>query len=180
MSSGPKVNTKVARNKIFFYIPKSQKLGKLPQRKAVEVKVFNNISKMEYDILGWEQMGMGVFNTAGVSSYTPPIFYELTQIRNDRWGSVVVGYRKVRNFFAGEYKRTKKWVRGWFKRDKIIRPDWMKADVTERIGGGFLNRSIRVRFLSSALLILIVLLLSGCGTTEYQGSTEPPYGYGRE
>lgn len=42
------------------------KLGRLPERKAVEVKIFDDIMQQQYAIMSWEQVGMGVFNTGGV------------------------------------------------------------------------------------------------------------------
>lgn len=42
------------------------KLGRIPERKAVEVKIFDNVPKTQFDIVAWEQIGCGVFNTAGV------------------------------------------------------------------------------------------------------------------
>ena len=45
----------------------ADKLGRLPERKAVEVKVFDNVERLRYAILGWEQVGFGIFNTKGVA-----------------------------------------------------------------------------------------------------------------
>jgi len=43
------------------------KLGRIPERKAVEVKIFDNVNETAYNIVAWEQIGIGIFNPAGVS-----------------------------------------------------------------------------------------------------------------
>jgi len=46
------------------------KLGRIPERKAVEVKIFDNVRELQYDIVGFEQIGIGVYNIAGVAKCT--------------------------------------------------------------------------------------------------------------
>lgn len=41
------------------------KLGRLPERKAVEIKIFDNIPQNQYDVVAWEQVGMGIHNAGG-------------------------------------------------------------------------------------------------------------------
>lgn len=60
------VSNRVDKNKVYG-LTTADKFGRLPERKAVEVKVFDNVPRMRYDILAWEQVGFGVFNTAGVA-----------------------------------------------------------------------------------------------------------------
>jgi hypothetical protein len=60
------LSTRVDRDRVYA-LTTPDKFGRLPERKAVEVKVFDNVPHMRYDILAWEQVGFGVFNTAGVA-----------------------------------------------------------------------------------------------------------------
>jgi len=48
-----------------YVVTTPDKLGRLPERKKVEVKIFDNVPQGQYDIYGWEQIGMGIHNTAG-------------------------------------------------------------------------------------------------------------------
>jgi hypothetical protein len=38
----------------------------MPERKAVEVSIFDNIPKLEFSIVGYEIIGMAIYNIAGV------------------------------------------------------------------------------------------------------------------
>lgn len=49
-----------------FALTTPDKLGRIPERKAVEVSIFDNIPKLQYDILGYEILGMSIYNIAGV------------------------------------------------------------------------------------------------------------------
>jgi len=60
------ISTRVDRDKVYG-LTTADKLGRLPERKAVEVKIFDNVPHLKYDILAWEQIGVGIFNTAGVA-----------------------------------------------------------------------------------------------------------------
>jgi len=46
------------------------KLGRIPERKGVEVKVFDNVPKAQFDIVGFEQIGIGIHNTNGIVAIT--------------------------------------------------------------------------------------------------------------
>jgi len=60
------VSTRCRKDRIYA-LTTADKFGRLPERKAVEVKIFDNVPHLRYDILAWEQIGLGVFNTAGVA-----------------------------------------------------------------------------------------------------------------
>ena len=49
-----------------YVLTTKDKLGRLPERKKVEVKVFDNVPLGQYDIYGWEQIGMGIHNVSGL------------------------------------------------------------------------------------------------------------------
>ena len=68
------VSTRCRRDRVYA-LTTADKFGRLPERKAVEVKIFDNVPHLKYDILAWEQVGFGVFNTAGVAqaAITPTI-----------------------------------------------------------------------------------------------------------
>jgi hypothetical protein len=65
------ISNRVNEGKVFG-LTTPDKFGRLPERKAVEVKIFDNVTKLRYDILGWEQIGLGVYNTAGVAEADVP------------------------------------------------------------------------------------------------------------
>jgi hypothetical protein len=44
-----------------FNLQSPNKIGPLPERKAVEVKVFDNVPKLRYSIRAWEMRGHGHF-----------------------------------------------------------------------------------------------------------------------
>ena len=50
-----------------FTLTTPDKLGRLPERKAVEVSIFDNIPKLQYDIVPYEIIGMGIYNCGGVT-----------------------------------------------------------------------------------------------------------------
>jgi len=62
---------RVPKNKVFA-LTTADKLGRLPERKAVEVKVFDDVLRLRYAIMAWEQVGFGIFNTAGVAVASIP------------------------------------------------------------------------------------------------------------
>jgi len=62
------VSTKLPSN-VVYCVTTPDKLGRLPERKAVEIKIFDNIPQNQYDIVGWEIIGMGIHNTAGIVRY---------------------------------------------------------------------------------------------------------------
>lgn len=49
-----------------FALTTPDKLGRIPERKAVEVSIFDNIPKLQYDILGYEIIGASIYNIGGV------------------------------------------------------------------------------------------------------------------
>ena len=51
-----------------FTLTTPDKLGRIPERKAVEVSIFDNVPKLQYDILGYEIIGMSIYNIAGVEA----------------------------------------------------------------------------------------------------------------
>lgn len=59
------VSTKLTDQSVFL-LTTPDKLGRIPERKAVEVKVWDNVPQQRYDIVSWEQIGIGIHNTAGV------------------------------------------------------------------------------------------------------------------
>ena len=68
------VSTRCRRDRVYA-LTTADKLGRMPERKAVEVKIFDNVPHMRYDILAWEQIGVGIFNTSGVAqaAITPTV-----------------------------------------------------------------------------------------------------------
>lgn len=60
------VSTRIANSRVYCTTT-PDKLGRIPERKAVEVKIFDNIPKTQYDIVGWEVIGVGVHNIHGVA-----------------------------------------------------------------------------------------------------------------
>jgi hypothetical protein len=65
------LSNRVNEGKIFATTT-PDKLGRLPERKAVEAKVFDHAPKLRFEILGWEQIGIGVYNTPGVAEADVP------------------------------------------------------------------------------------------------------------
>ena len=60
----------------------ANKLGRIPMRKEMEIKVFDYVPKAAFMVLAWEQIGFGIHNTYGVArlemanrvrSYTPTV-----------------------------------------------------------------------------------------------------------
>lgn len=60
------VSTRCRKDRVYA-LTTADKLGRMPERKAVEVKIFDNVPHLRYDILAWEQIGVGIYNTAGVA-----------------------------------------------------------------------------------------------------------------
>jgi len=60
------VSTRVPVGHVYCLTTKD-KLGRLPERKKVEVKIFDNVPQGQYDIYGWEQIGVIIHNPAGVA-----------------------------------------------------------------------------------------------------------------
>jgi hypothetical protein len=60
------VSTRLASS-VIYCTTTPDKLGRIPERKAVEVKIFDNVRDLQYDIVGFEQIGVGVHNVAGIA-----------------------------------------------------------------------------------------------------------------
>lgn len=60
------VTTKVSQNTVYVTTTPS-KLGRIPLRKDMEIKIFDYVPKASFVTLAWEQIGMGIHNTYGVS-----------------------------------------------------------------------------------------------------------------
>jgi hypothetical protein len=63
------VSTRIPAGTVYVFTT-PDKLGRLPERKGVEVKIFDNIPRAQYDIVGFEQIGIGVHNCAGITSFS--------------------------------------------------------------------------------------------------------------
>ena len=61
------VSTRVPQDRIYA-VTTPDKLGRIPERKAVEIKIWDNVKEQEYDIVSWEQVGFGIHNVFGVQS----------------------------------------------------------------------------------------------------------------
>lgn len=85
----------VSNDKKVFAVTTPDKLGNLPQRKEIEVKVFDDANKLDYNIIGWEQIGHGIFNKGGVAVWTPPKYYELSCVRNEGLRDIYLSLRKL-------------------------------------------------------------------------------------
>ena len=62
------VSTRCPVGKVFVFST-PDKNGRLPERKGVEVKVFDNIPKAQYDVVGFEQIGIGCHNTSAITQF---------------------------------------------------------------------------------------------------------------
>lgn len=61
------VSTRVPEKRVYA-VTTPDKLGRIPERKAVEIKIWDNVKEQEYDIVSWEQVGFGIHNVFGVQS----------------------------------------------------------------------------------------------------------------
>jgi len=68
------ISTRVPRTKVFL-LTTPDKLGRIPERKAVEVKIFDNVPNFKYDIAAMEIIGLGIYNTAGVAVLQVPVSF---------------------------------------------------------------------------------------------------------
>ena len=94
----------VSNDKKIFAVTTPDKLGNLPQRNEVEVEIFDNVNKIPYDIIGWEQIGYGIFNKGGVAIWTPPKYYELSCVRNEGFRDIYLSLRRLRSRIFGPTK----------------------------------------------------------------------------
>ena len=60
------VSTKVPDPTVVFLTTTPDKVGRIPVRKELEVKIFDNAPKTSFNIVGWEVIGFGIHNSYGV------------------------------------------------------------------------------------------------------------------
>lgn len=60
------VSTKLPDPNTAYMVTTPDKIGRIPLRKELEVKVFDNAPKTSFNIVGWEVIGFGVHNSYGV------------------------------------------------------------------------------------------------------------------
>lgn len=60
------VTTKLPNPNKVYVTTTPDKLGRIPLRKELEVKVFDNAPKVSFNIVGWELIGFGIHNSYGV------------------------------------------------------------------------------------------------------------------
>ncbi len=65
------VSTKLPDPNVAFLTTTPDKLGRIPLRKELEVKVFDNAPKTSFNIVGWEVLGFGIHNSFGVVRIEP-------------------------------------------------------------------------------------------------------------
>lgn len=65
------VSTKLPDPNVVFMTTTPDKLGRIPLRKELEVKVFDNAPKTSFNIVGWELIGFGIHNSFGVVRIQP-------------------------------------------------------------------------------------------------------------
>lgn len=67
------VSTKLPDPNVVFMTTTPDKLGRIPLRKELEVKVFDNAPKISFNIVGWELIGFGIHNSYGVVRIQAPV-----------------------------------------------------------------------------------------------------------
>ena len=60
------VSTKLPDSGVVFMTSTPDKTGRIPLRKELEVKVFDNAPKISFNIIGWELIGFGISNSYSV------------------------------------------------------------------------------------------------------------------
>lgn len=65
------VSTKLPDPNVAFLTTTPDKLGRMPVRKELEVKVFDNAPKTSFNIVGWQIVGFGIHNAYGVCRLQP-------------------------------------------------------------------------------------------------------------
>lgn len=60
------VSTKIPDPDVVFLVTTPDKIGRIPVRKELEVKIFDNAPKTSFNIVGWEILGFGIHNSYGV------------------------------------------------------------------------------------------------------------------
>lgn len=65
------VSTKLPDTNVVFMTTTPDKLGRIPLRKELEVKIFDNAPKISFNVVGWELIGFGIHNSYGVVRIEP-------------------------------------------------------------------------------------------------------------
>ena len=60
------VSTKLPDPSVVYLTTTPDKLGRIPVRKELEVKIFDNAPKTSFNIVGWQILGFGIHNSFGV------------------------------------------------------------------------------------------------------------------
>lgn len=65
------VSTKLPDPAVVYLTTTPDKLGRIPVRKELEVKIFDNAPKTSFNIVGWQILGFGIHNSFGVVRIQP-------------------------------------------------------------------------------------------------------------
>lgn len=65
------VSTKLPDPSVVYLTTTPDKLGRIPVRKELEVKIFDNAPKTSFNIVGWQILGFGIHNSFGVVRIHP-------------------------------------------------------------------------------------------------------------
>jgi len=65
------VSTKLPDPTVVYLTTTPDKLGRIPVRKELEVKIFDNAPKTSFNIVGWQILGFGIHNSFGVVRIAP-------------------------------------------------------------------------------------------------------------
>jgi hypothetical protein len=65
------VSTKLPDPTVVYLTTTPDKLGRIPVRKELEVKIFDNAPKTSFNIVGWQILGFGIHNSFGVVRIQP-------------------------------------------------------------------------------------------------------------
>jgi len=65
--NGGTIPADAANKKPIFALTTPDKLGRIPERKAVEVKIFDDVKNNSYSIVAWEVIGTGIYNCGGIA-----------------------------------------------------------------------------------------------------------------
>jgi hypothetical protein len=65
------VSTKVPDKDVVFLVTTPDKIGRIPVRKELEVKIFDNAPKTAFNVVGWQIIGFGIHNSFGVVRIEP-------------------------------------------------------------------------------------------------------------
>ena len=65
------VSTKLPDPTMVYVTTTPDKLGRIPLRKELEVKIFDNAPKVSFNVVGWELIGFGIHNSYGALQIKP-------------------------------------------------------------------------------------------------------------